>query len=120
MLEPMCDERVIDGIRASAECDGQDVVERGTSGMWRRVDRQSTCASADVKLSNHFDDFELETWDVGTNSLGAQEACCEATVLAPNIMRDQVQENANQPLERHLPNVIVRRSSDSTTDEDDL
>ena len=117
MFEPMGDKGVVDSIRAGAECNGQNVVERSTSGMWLRVDRQNTCTSADVKLSDHFDDFELKTRDVGSDGLGAQEASCKATVLAPGVMRGQ---NTKQQVGRHLPSVIVRCSGNSTTNENDL
>lgn len=55
--------------------------------LW--VDRESPSVTANVELLDHLDDFKLETGNIGSDSLGTQEACRETTVLAPRTIYGQ-------------------------------
>lgn len=86
--------------------------------MWLWVDRESASATANVELLNHFDDFELEPRNIGSDGLGAQEACCETTVLAPSTINSQRMYNGGT--ERCSPYFVVWCRSNTPSDENNL
>lgn len=94
MFKPVGDERVVDGLRPSSESDSENVVQRGTSSMRLRVDREGASVTANVELPDHLDNFKLETRDIGSDGLGAQESCCETTMLAPRTIYGQGMYNS--------------------------
>lgn len=83
VLEPVSDQRVVDGVSTHTERNGQDVVERGTTGVGLRVDGDSTGLALGVQVAQHLADFELETTHVAVDGLVAQELSCQTTVLPP-------------------------------------